>query len=242
MMKTIIKALLCIMLVGFEGRATVDDLAAKQRRGELAAVLQVLNEPPPADSYQQHPGWYRAEIRERLKGFVEKYPNTEEAVTAQVWLALAELEVGQSVADRSKRRENMAAVASSFARVIDASPRSWQAKAASIGRTAALLGAQQWELLRVQASQVLDNIGQYKDESHPEYLAFLQVYKTNSSDIEPEIRWMLLLAARCEGKTADAIAIAENLQAKFPEFSARRKIAGTIELLKSGKKSLAGCP
>ncbi len=241
-MRIVIKTMLCVSLVCCEANAAAGDAAAEQRRSELTAVVRELNAPATPDSFRDHPGWYNAELRTRLKSLAEKYPNTEEAVTAEMWLATAELEVGQTVADRSKRRENMAALAAAFSRVTDASPHSWQAKAAGIGKTAALLGAAQWDELRVQVAQVLDSIGEYKNESHPDYLAFLQAYKMNSSDIEPEIRWMQLLATRCEGKTAEAIAIAEDLQAKFPEFSARRKIAGTIELLKSGKKSTAGCP
>jgi hypothetical protein len=59
------------------------------------------------------------------------------------------------------------------------------------------------------------------------------------ADVEPEVRWMLVVGATCEGKPSEAITLAEDLQAKFPEWSARRKVAGTIDLLKAGKKAFA---
>jgi hypothetical protein len=216
------------------------DVTAEQRKGDLVSAMEALQEPQHPDSHIEHPGWYKPEVRQKLRDIAEKYPNTEEATTAELWLAVAELEVGQTVIDRAKRREGMLAVASAFARVIKASPRSWQAKAARIGKAAALFGAKLWDEFRVEAGEILTNTPEYKDESNIEYKAFLHAYKMSGPDVEPELRWMLIVAAACEDKRSEAIVVAEELQAKFPEWSAKRKLAGTIELLKSGEKAF-GC-
>jgi hypothetical protein len=107
-----------------------DDVVAEQRKNELVAALQALQEPQQRDSHIERPGWYKPEVREKLRNIIEKYSDTEESLTAELWLATAELEVGQTILDRPKRRADMIRVASAFERVIQAAPHSWQAKAA----------------------------------------------------------------------------------------------------------------
>ncbi len=239
-MRTIITMLVCVSFVNCAAKAAAENLAAQQRKAELAVALSELNTPQQESSYIEHPGWHKPEVREKLKNFATKYPNTEEAITAELWLATAELEAGQAVSDRAKRSENMLTVASTFSRVIEASPQSWQAKAAHIGRVSALFGAKRWRDFRAETDDMLTRIAEYKGESNAAYLEFLRAHKMSGSDIEPESHWMLIVAATCEDKTSEAIALAESLQAKFPEWSTKRKLAGTIELLKLGKKPF-GC-
>src|ERR1043166_2213415 len=105
-MRTIIRMLVCVSLVGGVAKAATKDSAAEQRRSDLTAALQELNAQPPPDSYEEHPGWHKSEVREKLRGVVAKYPNTEEAITAELWLATAELETGQA-SGRAKKSENM---------------------------------------------------------------------------------------------------------------------------------------
>jgi hypothetical protein len=45
---------------------------------------------------------------------------------------------------------------------------------------------------------------------------------------------MLLVATTFEGKTTEAISLAEETQTKFPEWS-KAKLPGVVELLKNGK-------
>jgi hypothetical protein len=238
-MKSIIKALVVTLTIAYGMNAIAQDRTAQQRIAELAAAIQELNAPQQPNSHIEHPGWHNPDVRAKLKAIIEKYPDTDEALTAQLWLAIAELEVGQA-ASRAKKIENMTAVAAAFAQVIKTSPDSWQAKVAHIGRSAALFGAKQWDDFRAEANNVLARITAFQTESDPGYLDFLRQHKTNNAEIEPELRWMMIVAAACEAKTTEAVNIAEALQSQFPEWSARRKVAGTIELLKSGKPAF-GC-
>jgi hypothetical protein len=239
-MRTIIRMLVCVSLVGGVVKAATKDSATEQRRSDLTAALRELNAQPPQDSYQEHPGWHKSEVREKLKGIVTKYPNSEEAITAELWLATVELETGQAASGRAKKGESMLSVASTFERVIKSSPHSWQAKAAHVGRASALFGAKRWDEFRAEAGDILTNTAEYRAESNTGYLEFLRAHKMSGADVEPEFRWMMIVAASCEEKASEAIALAEDLQSKFPEWSAKRKLGGTIELLKSGKKPF-GC-
>jgi hypothetical protein len=239
-MRTVVKLLVCVSIFGFAAKATAGDLATEQRKSDLAAVLRELNEPQHPDSHIEHPGWCKPEVREKVRSIVEKHPNTEEALTAELWLATAELEEGQTVVNRLKRREGLLAVASVFAHVIKSSPDSWQAKAARIGRTGALLAAREWNEVRNQAMEILADISSYNQESNKGYVEFWRTHRATVADAEPEVRRMLLVATTCSGKTTEAIALAEEMQTKFPEWS-RKTLPGIIEVLTSGNSPFGDC-
>jgi hypothetical protein len=162
-MKFIVKILACVAVVSATAKVTGGDVAVEQRKEELAAALVALQEPQHSDSHIEHPGWYNPQVRDQLREIVDKYPKTDEALTAELWLATAELEVAQGVADHSKKHENLLLVASAYSRVIEISPSAWQAKAARIGRAGALLAAQQWAEARDQVTEILADIPSYTD-------------------------------------------------------------------------------
>lgn len=209
-------------------------------KAELQRAFQILQQPAESGSHIEHPGWRNPEARALLREIVEKYPASEEAITAQFWLGAVAVEESHAITDRAKRAEALQPTIDLFSKIAKTSPDSWQGKAAGILKCSALFGAKRWDGFRIEVEHVLASIAKYRDESDAEYLAFLRAHKMKGSDIEPELRWMLIVAATCEDKTTEAISVAEELQIKFPEWSAKRRVAGIIELLKAGKKPF-GC-
>jgi hypothetical protein len=230
---------LCFIIAAANAQAAESSSSAAET--ELRQVLRVLELPQQPNSHIEHPGWRDPEARTRLKQIVEKYPASEQSLTAQFWLGLITVEEGKPiVTNRAQRAEVMQVAIDHFSQVINKSPGSWQAKLAGIWKCVALYGARRWEEFRLETGNILASIPKYRDETNPEYLAILRANRMENSGIEPELRWMLIVAAACEDKTAEAIAVAEELQAKFPDWSKERRVAGTIERLKAGKKAF-GC-
>jgi hypothetical protein len=238
-MKTQISLILCFVLSAAGTQA--GEPSTSSATAELQEALRILEQPKQPDSHIEHPGWRDPQAKVRLMQIVEKYPTSDESLTAQFWLGLITVEEGKPiVTNRTQQAEVMQLAIHHFNQVINKSPDSWQAKLAGVWKCVALYGARRWEEFRLETGKVLASIPKYRDETNPEYLAILRAHRMESSGIEPELRWMLIVAAACEEKTAEAIAVAEELQAKFPDWSTHRRVAGTIERLKAGKKAF-GC-
>lgn len=201
------------------------------RRAELNSTLSLLNRTPAPDSDIERPGWSDPEVRKNLQAVIDKYPNTEESLTAEFWLTTIRFEEAQSSTDLKLMGE----LSSKFESITSKSPSSWQAKAARVRRSASLFEARQWGAFRAQVGEVLSNIKSYIQEPADGYKTFLQSHKLIASDLEPEFRFLLIVAATREQKVSEAIALGEELQTKFPDWGKRNGIAGVVELLKAGK-------
>ena len=70
-MKLKIKILVCLALIVCVTKSIGGDVVAEQRKNELAAALQALQEQQQGDSHIERPGWYKPEVREKLRDIVK---------------------------------------------------------------------------------------------------------------------------------------------------------------------------
>ena len=68
--------------------------ASRARQKELAGILKPLLKPAVpsfwSDGHEEPPGWYSSANRQGLRNFIAKYPGTEDAYQAEIWLAFAD--------------------------------------------------------------------------------------------------------------------------------------------------------
>jgi hypothetical protein len=208
------------------------------RRSELESILRVLHWKPdrsdPDKSSGENPGWYNPTNRESLRRFIAKYPDSEDAYMGQVWLTFAEAATDRSWSISETKRRN-ADRATHLKQIIATTMRTGTAKAARVIRACLLLDAEDHAGLSEQAREILTNIKDYESEKDEQFLRFSKVTETPPSEIEPYLRRMLIISECHQHHLEKALAMAQDLKMKFPEWSSREGTDGNIELLKSGK-------
>lgn len=230
--------LLCMILfLGATLTLGADD--PKPRKAELAAALAPLQwqPPPPADmdhDTSPNPGWYNPRNREALAKFVAKYPDTEEAYLAEVWLifAKADAERSRDISDLKRRR---AEDGQALKRVIMKTATPGTAKIAKILRASVLLDADERAELKVQVDEILSTMHEYETETDEQFLRFVKLTERPASEFEPYLRRMRVISACHQGHLKEALVLAEELQAKYPAWSKRELIHSDISMLKLGK-------
>lgn len=226
------KKILCVSLILLGGIASLLAQADKVSGSKTAleAILTNLNRASAeTESWLEHPGWHDKTTIQALENFGTQYPGTDEALTAELWVAITKTDAGQM--NPKVTLQNAAA----FQNIATKSPGSWQAKIARLLRCATLFQAQQWDEFHTAANQTLTAINDYTGDSNEDYRRCLQMIKTQPAEIEPTMRHLLIMAARSQGKTNDALQYAEVLQSKFPEWSKQNHIADTVKQLKRGE-------
>lgn len=198
------------------------------RKGELTKVLTALQKhhPPSTDPDEQDdelPGWANPANREAVKEFILKYPETEEALLAEVWLIFA-----QGSFQRS--RDAFESRAEELKKIISKTRRPVTAKIASLQR-AFLLPADHPEFEK-QTDEILAHIKEYESEKDKQFLCYIQIESLSPSDVEPELRRGLIIAECHRHQLGKALALAEELKQKCPQWSKRHNIDGNIAMLK----------
>lgn len=209
---------------------------APQRKATLDGILKQLNrKPTEAEQWMgDRAAWYDTNAHKTLADFITQNPNTEEALTAELWLAWVETAASQT-ADSPAHRSTMRGQAAAFKKIITQAPKSWQARLARIGRCTALLHARLWDEFHKAADETLASIGECMEEKNKDFNYFIETLGIPCSEMEPEFRDLLVTAACVEGKLDKALQYAEELQSKFPDWSKRNHIARDIEALKRGE-------
>lgn len=209
------------------------------RRKELRAALSALQwkPPPPADpDYDTtgNPGWYSPKNREALARFISQYPDTEDAYLAEVWLiyAKADTDKSWSISETQRRR---AQDAEALKRIIAKTSRPGVAKIARILRACELAAAEDHAALATQAEEILSRIKEYESEKDPEFLRFAEVDGTPPGETEAYLRRSLIISECHQHHFEKALALAEDLQKRFPGWSKRQLIHSDIHMLKLGK-------
>jgi len=232
-----ISIFVCISLVIAHPLVAVDSNAARQK--ELAVILEALRKTPPAPSNpdepcDENPGWYDPTNRQALKTFVTRYPDTEEAYLAETWLVFA-----QSFTERSRDMSEIKRLWTERARrletIVSKTTRPGTAKIAEVERVSALHNAEDYGGFNKQMDEVLGHIKEYEAEKDKQFLSFCKVIETPPSEIEPTLRRMLIIEECHQHHLEKALALAEDLKQKFPQWSNRKGIDGNIHLLKLGK-------
>ncbi|MCO5051158.1 MAG: hypothetical protein M9920_02500 [Verrucomicrobiae bacterium] len=227
------------MLLLTNGGCNRPDAIALSRENELGPILEAtLWKPQPAQDpdigSNENPGWYNLTNREALEGFVSKYPDTEEAYLAEVWLVFAKAATDRSW-NISETKHRNAERADRLKEIIAKSERSGTAKIARIVRACLLLDIGDHAGLRVQVDEILANVRDYEVEKDKQFLRFTLVSETPLKEIEPYMRRMLIISECHQHNLDKALIMAEELQTKFPKWSKREGTDGNIYLLKHGR-------
>lgn len=236
-MKRIVPVYMFLAIASF---TLAQDGSTTSRRAEFDRVLTMLGEPQKRNSHIQNPGWSNPETRKGLLRIVQKSPGTDEALTAELWLAIIDGEAANSNPSEKDARDTRLTLSRHLAQIRHTHPTSWQAKAARFERALLLYSAKEWSSFRDETSGILSNIESLATESSRDFVFYIQQRRLESNEIEPELRFLLVGAAAREGRLDEAITQAEELQEKFPDWSNRRKVAGEISLFKQGINPLRG--
>jgi hypothetical protein len=227
-------AVLCVSLLAAAGCGSAADSTAARTK-ELASVLKPVQKPgSDSETNPQNPGYYDLANRERLRDFINKYPGTEEALHAEVWLAFAEAITERRLDPLAEKRlserraQRMKEIATKAA-----DPAT--AKIATLLRAGDLSNASDWAECEKQLHEIVAHAKEYESETNKNFLSFCKLDRIPVSEIEPFYRIELIANACYEGRLDKALALAEELQQKFPEWSKRERFAGTIDQLKRGR-------
>jgi hypothetical protein len=204
------------------------------RKTELLDILKPLQKPGVStENNQEPPGWYEQTNRMALKRFIEKYPDTEEARQAGVWLVFSQAltEKNKNPSDEKRRRSERA---QKLTVIILKTASPGTAKMAKIQRAVEVFDAEDYTEFEKQTDEIINHIKDYKTETDKQYLQYLELTGMSPSDVEPTFRQMLVMRECYENHFDRALALAEELKKRFPTWDSQ-SVNGAIEMLKLGK-------
>jgi len=197
------------------------DRAGTTRSTELAAVLKPLLKPATgpfwSEDEEEPPGWCEPANRQAVRDFVAKYPETEEAYQAEVWLAMAGAYTERNpmrLAEKRRQEE----VVQRLKAIGHATARAGTEKMAELERAFRLYRDEPGDHTEFyqQVDEILSHIQDFKSEKDGVFQRYLEVAEMRAGDIEPTLR---LLAARekgFDGHLDRALEMARELKQKFP--------------------------
>ena len=233
MKTTTISLALVAALIGTGGIAA-QTIAPTDAKNELSGILKRLHQKPTDESYVNNPGWLDANVQAELKQFAKANAGTEQALTAEVWLAVSEIESAQSERAASRVKKT-AAQCITLNGIAKRTPNSWHAKVARLGRAGALLTGGDYEGLQSQVGEIMASVGNYQGEADEQFQAYLKAMHVEAKDLEPNLRRMLVISACNSNKLDDALKHARELQAKFPDWAKWQHLDDIINQLEKGQ-------
>ena len=198
------------------------------RERELAAVLKPLLKPAGgsfwSEDEEQPEGWCEPANRQAVKDFVTKYPGTEEAYQAEVWLAMA-----GAYSERSpywsveKRRQDE--VVKRLSVIGHTTAQAGTEKMAELERAFRLFqiaddarsdeaGAAEFER---QAEGIFNHIKEYESEQDKVFLHYLKVLDMKPAEIEPTLRYLVAYETGYHDRGRQ-LRLARELKQKFPRY------------------------
>jgi len=235
-----ILVLICGFLI-FVGWMTGGAGTARER--ELAAVLKPLLKPATyvlwSEEELKPAGMYEPKNRQAVKDFVTKYPGTEEAYQAEVWLAMAG-KYSETAPYFLAEKQRQTAVAERLRIISRTTSRPGTRKMAELQRAFGFYQDQPGEHAGYyeQADEIISHIEDYTSEKDAAFQRYLQVLEMKPSDIEPTLR---LLAAHEKGYDDDlagGLKMARELERKFPHWETQ-SVGGLIESYELAGRGLA---
>jgi serpin B len=203
------------------------------RLRRILAALQEQPQPRDPDDYCDNPGWYDPANRQALRSFIAQHPETEDAYVAEVWLMFAQaaperirnpFERRRVALERARRLETIAAI----------TRRPGTAKMAELEKAFQLELGEDHPGYRKQVDRILARLNEFQSEQDRQFSIFCRLREMPPPEIEPYLRRLLIVFACQEGNRKAALAEAEYLQDKFPQWSRRNGIGGDISLLRQG--------
>jgi len=211
------------------------------RKDQLALVLKAVQKEDDSGESQENPGFYDPANRRALKDFIERYPKTDEALHAEVWLAFAE-GITERSPDPVKQQRNRAARAERMKQIAATTTNSATAKIAQLIRIGELFNVHDWAAFETEVRRAMSRIKEYESEKDDNFLCFCKLNRTPASELEPFYSWEIMVHECYLDHLNKALLLAEELQRRFPDWSKREGIGGNIELLKQGQSPYPKMP
>ena len=82
---------------------------------------------------------------------------------------------------------------------------------------------------------VLKGVGAFVQESNADFKAFFEARGQALKDLEPEVNFSRVIGYSLRGDLQRAIVVAKEIQKRFPEWSQRTGVDGTISQLEEGR-------
>jgi len=214
--------------------------SGRARQNELTGILTPLLKPAAqpfwSDDYEEPSGWYSPTNRQALRKFIAKYPGTEEAYQAEIWLAFASAGTERCpVAADEKRRT--AGLTERLKIISQRTARSETAKTAKLERAFLLFAEDDANHtgFETQAGEILSQIKAYESETGKDFLRYLALAEMRPSEIEPNLR-LLGVCEQCYDHHLDqALELALELKQKYPNWEPR-SVNGEIEMIELYKR------
>jgi DNA repair ATPase RecN len=208
----------------------------------LKNVLKAfLYEPPPTGENEESsevPGYTNPVHVQALRDFVARYPNTEESYEAETWLvfekSLNDLSRCPGPDNRWKYKRERAANADRLNAIADKANTAATKKLARIMSLADLMQAEKAEEFRRQVEGILGQLKEYESEIDEHFMWYIKFEGTKLSEIEPWLLHLMVINECHAHEFEKAIAVAEDLNQRFADWSKRERFDGQVEMLKAG--------
>jgi hypothetical protein len=210
------------------------------RQKELTRILKPLLKPAVysfwEDEEESAPGWCEPTNREALRVLIAKYPETEEAYQAEVWLMFASQYTERNPISSEEKLRRMA-MAGRLKIISQKTTLSGTAKMANIERAGILFlqDDEDHSEFEKQADEIIGHAKEYEREKSKPFLLYLETTETKPLDIEPTFRLLIVNEELCAHRQDNALALAKELKNKFPSWETQ-SVNGQIEMIELYKR------
>jgi hypothetical protein len=229
--------LVCALLIQDCAKAS-DPNAARQK--ELADILKPLLKPAIlsfwSEDYDEPPGWYEPTNRQAARSFIAKYPETENAYLAEVWLVFASAYTERRLV-AADEKNRIAGMAEKLKIISQKTGRPGTEKMAKLEWAFRLFAEDNEDHtgFEKQADEILSHIKEYESEKDKEFLRYLKVVEMRPLEIEPNLR-LLMVYEECYDHCLDrALELARELKQKYPAWEPR-SVNSEIEMIELYKR------
>jgi hypothetical protein len=202
------------------------------RQRELAAILKPFlasTEVGGGDDAEVIHGWTKPTNQQALKNFTAKYPDTEEAYEAELWLSFATAPVSLQT---FQQKHQAAEMAERLKVISQKTSCPGTQKMAELERAFALYQERPGDHADFyqQVNNILVGIQDFKSEESGPFRRYLQTEEIKPSEIEPNLRFLVTREKCIDHKQAEALALAKELKQKYPNWESQ-SVNGEIEMI-----------
>jgi hypothetical protein len=202
------------------------------RQSELAIILKPFLKSTVSgwgEDAEVIPGWTDPANQQALKTFMAKYPDTEEAYEAELWLSFATTPASSQT---FQERHQAAEMAERLKTISQKTSCPGTEKMAELERAFALYqeSSDDHAIFYRQADGILTHIRDFKSEKSGPFRRYLQATEIKASEIEPNLRFLVVREKCCDHQQDKALALAKELKQKYPNWEPQ-SVNGEIEMI-----------
>lgn len=174
------------------------------------------------------PGLYDRTNHDALKKFMAKYPDTEQALVAEVLLLAAQPTPSSDTTAAAEQAQRLKDIATK-------TQSAGTAKMAKLLRIGCFFCVKDDSGFKQQADEIFAQVNDYKSERDKYFLFFCKVVEGCApQEIEPMLRELAITVECGQHNVTKALLMAEDLRQKFPRYD-QRGVNSLINGLKKGE-------